>query len=102
VPMPDVSGLEPAQAIAKLRAAGMTVVRATKASETVPTGKFIGFSPSSGEVPQYGTVKAVYSSGKPAKSSGGSRDRTPRKASVRSGADQTAGKSPPKKPGSGG
>jgi membrane peptidoglycan carboxypeptidase len=71
VPMPDIKGLSPAQAIAKLRAAGLTVVRDSRPSDTVPAGKLIGFSPSSGEVPQYGTVKAVYSTGKPRSRSSG-------------------------------
>ncbi|SDS16348.1 transglycosylase domain-containing protein [Microlunatus soli] len=65
VEMPDVAGLSSTVAIKKLQAAGLTVRRVTRPSTTVPRGKFVRFSPASGKIAQYGTVKAVYSSGKP-------------------------------------
>ncbi len=71
VPMPDLAGLNDHAAITALRAVGLTVVKQTKSSDTVPAGKLIGFSPNSGKIAQYGTVKAFYSSGKPKKGSGG-------------------------------
>jgi len=63
---PDLSGLSTAEKIAKLRKIGMTVVKKTKTSDK-PKDTFLGFSPDSGKVPQYGTVTAYFSSGPPKK-----------------------------------
>jgi membrane peptidoglycan carboxypeptidase len=67
VDMPSLSGLSTAEAIKKLQKSGLTVQKVSQPSTTVARGKFIGFSPKSGKIAQYGTVKAVYSSGKPPK-----------------------------------
>jgi membrane peptidoglycan carboxypeptidase len=64
IPFPDLAGLTPAQAIKKLRRIGLTVLRDTKQSVR-PKGSFLGFSPDSGKIAQYGTVTAYFSSGPP-------------------------------------
>ncbi|MBO0810581.1 MAG: transglycosylase domain-containing protein [Microlunatus sp.] len=69
IPFPDLSGLTPDQAIAKLRQIGMTVVKVNKPDRR-PKGTFLGFSPNSGMVPQYGTVTAAFSSGPPQRGNG--------------------------------
>jgi membrane peptidoglycan carboxypeptidase len=63
---PDLRGLEPDEAIKKLERLGLTVQRSSRPDPTVPKGEFINFWPRSGKISQYGVVKAVYSSGKPA------------------------------------
>ncbi|QDP97718.1 PASTA domain-containing protein [Microlunatus elymi] len=63
VDFPDLTGLKTDEAIKKLKDSGLTVTREEKASDSVPKGKLIGFSPSSGKIAQYGTVKAVFSTG---------------------------------------
>jgi membrane peptidoglycan carboxypeptidase len=61
---PDLTGLSPSQAIAKLRHIGLTVDRQSK-PDAKPKGSFLGFSPNSGKIAQYGTVIAWFSSGPP-------------------------------------
>ncbi|HEY9290986.1 MAG TPA: transglycosylase domain-containing protein [Microlunatus sp.] len=63
IEMPDLTGLNDQQAIKRLKDIGLTVVRESKPSDTVPKGKLIGISPSSGKIAQYGTVTAVFSTG---------------------------------------
>jgi beta-lactam-binding protein with PASTA domain len=65
VQVPSLYGLSYDAAKRKLQKAGFTVVRQNKASDTVPKGTFMGFSPGSGAtVPQFSTIYAQFSSGK--------------------------------------
>ncbi len=64
VPMPDISGMSPAQARVVLAADDITMSNRYTYNDYVPYGQFMYFTPSSGTVAQYGAVYAVYSAGK--------------------------------------
>jgi membrane peptidoglycan carboxypeptidase len=85
VEFPSLKGLDPDEAIKKLESLGMSVQVVRQPSNSVREGGFIGFSPDSGMVNRYGTVKAVYSSGRPSGGDDGDDDddsprRVPRSA----------------------
>ncbi|GAB3760706.1 transglycosylase domain-containing protein [Microlunatus parietis] len=63
VDLPALFGLSPEAATKRLEEAGFTVRRTTEPSRTVPAGQFIRFTPDRGRVPEFSTIRAVYSSG---------------------------------------